>query len=416
MSTRETLGENALRPQSSRTREPVSPRVKLFTDSVIREMTRLAAVHGAINLAQGYPDFPAPPALKAAAARAVKKDYNQYEITWGSLELRTAIAEKARRFNGIQATGEDNVTVTCGATEAMVATMLALTDSNDEVIVPEPFYECYLPSAIISGARVRHVKLKEPSFTFDEEELKRAFSGRGGIRPKAIVVNTPNNPTGRVFSRSELKLLADLCADHGVIAITDEIYEQIVYEGERHVSLATIGDMADSTVTISGASKTYSVTGWRIGYTVAEKKLTEAIRKVHDFLTVCAPSPLQRAALTAYSLKESYYTNLTKTYTRKRDYLLKSLEAMGFECLKPQGAYYILAGFGDVWKGDDVSFAEHMVKDGGVATVPASSFFATPGGEEASEARLPKAGRDPQRGRREDENENWLIVSGPGKI
>jgi aspartate/methionine/tyrosine aminotransferase len=353
--------------------------VGLFADSVIREMTRLAEVHGAINMAQGYPDFPAPSALKAAAARAVKEDYNQYEITWGSVELRAAIAEKARRFNGIQATGGENVTVTCGATEAMVATMLALTDSNDEVIIPEPFYECYIPSAIISGARVRHVRLKEPGFKFDEEELKRAFGGRGGLKPKAIVINTPNNPTGRVFSRSELQLVADLCADHGVLAITDEIYEQIVYDGQRHVSLATVGDMADSTVTISGASKTYSVTGWRIGYTVAERRLTEAIRKVHDFLTVCAPSPLQRAALAAYGMDESYYSSLTKGYTRKRDYLMKSLEAMGFECLKPQGAYYILADFSAVWKGDDVSFADHMVKDGGVATVPASSFFATPG-------------------------------------
>ncbi len=365
----------ALRPPSAKTRVLVSPRVKLFTDSVIRDMTRLAAAHGAINMAQGYPDFPAPSALKAAAARAVKENHNQYEITWGSIELRAAIAEKARRFNGIQATGEDNVTVTCGATEAMVATMLALTDSSDEVIIPEPFYECYIPSAIISGARVRHVQLREPDYRFDEEELKRAFSRR----PKAIMVNTPNNPTGRVFSPGELKVVADLCSDYGVLAITDEIYEQIVYDGRRHVSLATMGDMADSTVTISGASKTYSVTGWRIGYVVAEKGLTEAIRKVHDFLTVCAPSPLQRAAMTGFSLGESYYSKLTENYTKKRDYLLKSLESMGFSCLKPQGAYYILADFSAVWKGDDVSFADNMVKDRGVAMVPASSFFASPG-------------------------------------
>ena len=368
-----------MRPSKSKGQGLISPRVKLFTDSVIREMTRLAAVHGAINMAQGYPDFAAPLALKAAAARAVKEDYNQYEITWGSEELRAAIAEKARKFNGIRATGEDNVTVTCGATEAMVATMLALTDSSDDVIVPEPFYECYVPSTIISGARVRHVKLSEPGFRFDEEELKGAFSGSGGRKPKAIIVNTPNNPTGRVFSRGELRLLADLCADNGVVAITDEIYEQIVYDGARHVSLATLGDMADMTVTISGASKTYSVTGWRIGYTVAEKTLTDAIRKVHDFLTVCAPSPLQRAALAAYGLDESYYADLTRDYTRKRDYLLKELQALGFECLKPQGAYYILADFSGIWKGDDVSFANHMVEDGGVAMVPASSFFATPG-------------------------------------
>lgn len=360
-------------------RVSVSQRVALFQDSLIRDMTRLASVHGAINLAQGYPDFSAPKELKAAAARAVREGYNQYELTWGSEELRNAIAHKARRFNGIQATGDDNVTVTCGATEAMVATMLALTDSNDEVIVPEPFYECYPSSALISGARVRTVRLREPDFRLDEEELKRAFSGRRGVKPRAIVVNTPNNPTGRVLSRDELRLVADLCSDHGVVAITDEIYEQIVYDGARHVSLATLGDMADSTVTISGVSKTYSVTGWRIGYAVAEKGLTEAIRKVHDFLTVCAPAPLQRAALAAYNLDDSYYALLTRTYTRKRDYLLKSLESMGFECLKPEGAYFIMADFRSLWGGDDVGFAENLVKDGGVAVVPASSFFSTPG-------------------------------------
>ena len=352
--------------------------MKLFQDSAIREMTRLADVHGAINLSQGYPDFPAPAVLKAAAVRAVKEDHNQYEITWGSKELRAAIATKARRFNGIEATGEDNVTVTCGATEAVVATMLALTDSHDTVLVPEPFYECYLPSAIISGAKVRHFRLMEPDYRLDEEELKRAFSGRGQ-KPKAIIVNTPNNPTGRVFSKSELGLVADLCADYGVLAITDEIYEQIVYDGLKHVSLATLGDMADSTVTISGLSKTYSVTGWRIGYTVAERGLTEAIRKVHDFLTVCAPAPLQRAALEAYSLGESYYVRLTKDYTRRRDYMLESLEAMGFRCTRPQGAYYIMADFSEVWKGDDYSFANHLVKEGGVASVPGSSFFSTKG-------------------------------------
>ena len=351
-------------------------RVKLFQDSAIREMTRLADLYGAINLAQGYPDFPAPAALKAAAVRAIEKDHNQYEVTWGSVELRAAIAEKAQRFNGIEATGDDNVTVTCGATEAVVSTMVALTDSHDTVLVPEPFYECYVPAAIISGAKVRHFRLREGDLRIDEEELKRAFSRE---RPKAIVVNTPNNPTGRVFSKEELRLVADLCADHGTLAITDEIYEQIVYDGERHVSLATVGDMADSTVTISGASKTYSVTGWRIGYAVAEKGLTDAIRKVHDFLTVCAPAPLQKAALAGFRLGPSYYSQLVRSYTRKRDYLLKELESMGFRCLRPEGAYYILADFSAVWKGDDKGFAEHMVKDGGVAMVPASSFFSTPG-------------------------------------
>ncbi len=360
-------------------REFVSPRVKLFTDSVIREMTRLADVHGAINLAQGFPDFPAPPALKAAGARAIRENRNQYEITWGSEELRNAIAEKAWRFNKIRATGEENVTVTCGATEAMVATMMALTDASDDVIIPEPFYECYVPSTIVSGARARYLQLKGPGFEFDEDDLKEAFRGRNGRKPKAIIINTPNNPTGKVFSREELRLIGDLCADHGVLAITDEIYEQIVYDGAEHVSLATIGDMAEKTVTISGMSKTYSVTGWRLGYTVAEKTLTEAIRKVHDFLTVCAPAPLQRAALEALKFDVSYYEKLTKTYTRKRDYLLRSLEEMGFECTKPEGAYYIMADFSGVWEGDDYRFAEHMVKDSGVATVPASSFYSSHG-------------------------------------
>jgi aspartate/methionine/tyrosine aminotransferase len=374
-------GEGSLKSsQSKKKRGFVSPRVKLFTDSVIRDMTRLADVHGAINLSQGFPDFPAPPSLKAAGARAIREDYNQYEITWGSKELRDAIAEKAWRFNKISATGEDNVTVTCGATEAMAATMVALTDSDDDVIVPEPFYECFVPSTIISGARARFVRLREPGFGFDENDLKRAFSARDGRKPKAIIINTPNNPTGKVFSRDELKLVADLCADYGVLAITDEIYEQIVYDGEKHVSLATIGDMADATVTICGMSKTYSVTGWRLGYTVAEKTLTDAIRKVHDFLTVCAPSPLQRAALEALKLDDSYYSRLTMSYTRKRDYLLKSLEAMGFECTRPQGAYYILADFSEIWKiGDDYAFARHIVRDGGVAVVPASSFYHTKG-------------------------------------
>jgi L-glutamine---4-(methylsulfanyl)-2-oxobutanoate aminotransferase len=356
----------------------VSPRVAFFPESVIREMTRLSDHHGAINLSQGFPDFPVPPAIKAAATKAIREDYNQYEVTWGSPELRDAIAEKARKFNGIRATGKDNVTVTCGATEAMVATMVALTDASDDVVIPEPFYECYVPSTIFSGAHVRHVQLK-PELGFDEEDLKRAFSVRNGRRPKAIVVNTPNNPTGKVFSRPELKLIADLCDDHDIIAITDEIYEQIVYDGQKHVSLATVGDMADKTVTISGMSKTYSVTGWRLGYAVADKTLTQAIRTVHDFLTVCAPSPLQRAALDALKLDDRYYSQLTKSYTRKRDYMLRSLEAMGLRCMKPQGAYYIMVDFSEVWEGDDYSFAEHMVKDRGVATVPASSFYSTKG-------------------------------------
>jgi len=364
-----------LRPPHQKPRRRVSPRVALFAESVIREMTRLADVHGAMNLAQGFPDFKAPAQVKRAAVRAIEEDYNQYEITWGSRELRDAIAAKARRLNRIDATGESNVTVTCGATEAMVAAMVALTDSHDEVIIPEPFYECYVPSTIFSGAKVRYLPLSGPGFSFDEEELKEAFARR----PKAIVINTPNNPTGKVFTRKELRLVADLCRDYDVLAITDEIYEQIVYDGLEHVSLASLEGMADKTVTVSGISKTYSLTGWRVGYVVADKPLTDAIRTVHDFLTVCAPSPLQRAALTAFSLDRRYYDGLLRSYTRKRDYLLKSLGELGLRCVKPQGAYYILADFSELWKGDDNHFAQHMVKDGGVAMVPASSFYATRG-------------------------------------
>ena len=351
----------------------------MFPESVIRDMTRLSDEYGAINLSQGFPDFPAPTVLKRAASKAIGQDYNQYEVTWGSPELRDAIAEKERRFNGIKSTGADNVTVTCGATEAMVAAMIGLTDAGDDVIIPEPFYECYVPSTIFSGARVRNFALEGPRFTFDEEGLKESFREKDGRRPKAIIINTPNNPTGRVFSRKELKLLADLCEDNDVIAITDEIYEHIIYDGLKHVSIATLGNMAERTVTISAMSKTYSITGWRLGYAIADKTLTHAIRTVHDFLTVCAPTPLQRAALEALRMDDSYYVTLAKGYARKRDYMLKSLEAIGFACAKPEGAYYIMADFSEVWKGDDYSFAEHMVKDKGVASVPASSFYATKG-------------------------------------
>lgn len=346
----------------------------LFTDSVIRDMTRLADANGAVNLSQGFPDFPAPTEVKGAAIAAIRGDKNQYEVTAGSKELREAIAEKALRVNGIPASGERNVTVTCGATEAMAATVIALTDSNDEIIVPEPFYENYVPSAIISGARVRYVPLmQEGSWSLDEEAMKEAMSRR----PKAIVINTPNNPSGRVLSKDELGIVADLCTDYDVLAITDEIYEHIVYDRRKHVSLASLGDMSERTVTISGLSKTYSITGWRLGYTIAEKGLTEAIRTVHDFLTVCAPSPFQAAALEALKLYGSYYEGLIEMYARKRDYMVRSLDEIGFKCVRPQGAYYILADYREVWHGEgsDTGFAHYLVKDRGVAVVPASSFY-----------------------------------------
>jgi aspartate/methionine/tyrosine aminotransferase len=353
----------------------VSKKVGLLPESVIREMTRLASIYGAINLAQGFPDFPAPPQLKKAAMRAIKEDHNQYEVTAGSPELREALGAKLGRVNRIRADPETEITVMCGSTEALLAAVLALTDRDDEIVIHEPFYENYGPAAVISGARARYVRLLEPAFELDEEELKMAFNSR----TRAIIINTPNNPSGRVFTEKELGVIADLCEDYDCVAITDEIYEQIVYRGNKHVSLATVKNMADRTVTICGFSKTYSVTGWRIGYAAAEKHLTQAIRTVHDFITVCAPAPLQRAAIEALSLPESYYKQLVQSYTKKRAYMLRSLSSLGFNCVEPQGAYYILADFEELSKKDDSAFAEDLVKQPRVAVVPGSSFYSTQG-------------------------------------
>jgi aminotransferase len=344
----------------------------LFAESAIRNMSLLAERIGAVNLAQGSPDFSAPVSVKRAAVAAIRENRNQYEKTVGSQELREAIAARVRRFNGISADANEEVTVTCGSTEAITAAMIALTDPGDNVIVPEPFYESYLPATILSGARAIHFRLREPDFSLAEEDLKAAFSQR----PKVILLNTPNNPTGRVFSRKELSVVADLCEDYDAVAITDEIYEHIVYDGNSHVSLATIGDMHERTVTVSGLSKTFSITGWRIGYAVAEKSLSWALRTVHDYLTVCAPTPLQRAAVTALALPDSYYRDLAATYDKKRLFMLKALEGIGFSCFRPQGAYYILADFGAMSKLDDFAFADQLARKAGVAVVPASSFYA----------------------------------------
>jgi aspartate/methionine/tyrosine aminotransferase len=360
--------------QAKAVRTRVSRRAQYFTESVIRQMTRLAKQYGAINLAQGMPDFAAPPTVKSAAIKAIRDDLNQYEITWGSAELRDAIAAKARTFNGIEANPETDITVTCGATEAMTGSIIAVTDPGEEVIIPEPFYENYVPATIIAGARARHVALRQPDFRFNEEELKRSFNSR----TKAIILNTPNNPSGKVFSREELRVVADLCADYDALAITDEIYEYIIYDGRRHVSIATIGDMHDRTVTISGLSKTYSVTGWRVGYAIATKEIMSAIRKVHDFTTVCAPTPMQRAGVEALKLPPSYYVKLAGEYQRRRDFIVKSLSDLGFDPVNPEGAYYVLADFSAISKKDDTEFGRYLVKQGKVAAVPASSFYAHP--------------------------------------
>jgi len=352
-------------------RPPVSHRSTLFTESVIREMTRLCQQHGGVNLAQGFPDFPAPEALKEEAVRAVRADVNQYAITWGARRLRAALAAKTLRFTGLSYEPETEITVCCGSTECMAATLLALVNPGEEVVIFEPFYENYGPDAILCGAEPRFVRLREPDWSFDPAELERAFSNR----TKAIVINTPNNPTGKVFSRAELEQVAALCRRWDVVAVTDEIYEHIVYDGERHISLASLDGMRERTVTISGISKTYSVTGWRVGYCLAPPPISSAIRKVHDFLTVGAPAPFQEAAAVALDLPEDYYRRLADGYRERRDYLVPALEDAGFQAFLPRGAYYVMTDISGFGFSDDVSFARHLVSGVGVAAVPGSSFY-----------------------------------------
>jgi len=347
-------------------------RVSLFTESVIREMTRLALEHNAVNLAQGFPDFPAPAELLAAASRALAEGHNQYAITWGSPRLREAIAEKVRWFNGIEADPERNVTVTCGATEAMIATLLATVNPGDEVIVFEPFYENYGVDTLMSGAVPRYIQLRlEPGFPFDADALRDAI----GPRTKAIIVTTPHNPTGKVFTRAELEMIADLCRRHNLLAITDEVYEHIIYDGREHLSIASLPGMAERTVTVNSTSKSYGVTGWRVGWTIAPAQVATGIRKVHDFLTVGAAAPLQEAAATALRFPRSYYTELGAMYQQKRNVLLEMLREAGFECHTPSGAYYIMCDVSRFGFADDVEFTMHMIRRVGVAPVPGSSFY-----------------------------------------
>jgi aminotransferase len=354
----------------------LSRRVEFFTESVIRDMTRLSLKHDAINLAQGFPDFPAPEELKRAAASAIMEDYNQYSITWGAKDLRNEIARKASEYNHIEADPESEITVTCGSTEAMMASMLALINEGDEVIIFEPFYENYSPDAAVSGAVPRFVPLND-DYSIDEGALVSAFNKK----TRALILNTPNNPCGKVFAGDELKLIADLCNDYDVIGVTDEIYEYILYDNRKHTSIGSMDKMKDRTITISGFSKTYSVTGWRIGYALAEKKLTSAIRKVHDFLTVGAPAPLQHACVAALRFPDSYYKELVKMYDGKRKLLYNALIKAGFNCRMPEGAYYILADIPDDNKMDDMTFAKYMVREIGVAAVPGSSFYKSDAGK-----------------------------------
>ena len=343
-----------------------------FTESVIREMTRVANEHGAINLAQGFPDFAAPEVLKEAAIEAIRADVNQYAVTWGAPRLRKAIAAKYQRFYGMEVDEAREITVTCGATEAMASALLAVVDPSDEVIVFEPFYENYGPDAILCGAKPVWVPM-EPGGV-DLDRLAAAFSAR----TRAIIINTPNNPTGHVFTRAELEAVAELCQRHDALAVTDEIYEHILYEGE-HVPLAQLDGMRGRTITISGYSKTFSITGWRVGTIVAPAELTGAIRKVHDFLTVGAPAPLQEAVAAGLeTLGDDYYADLAEGYRERRDVLVGALKAAGFRCEAPAGAYYVLADFSALSDLDDDAFSRWLAKEIGVAPVPGSSFFHDP--------------------------------------
>src|SRR5437868_1810368 len=342
-------------------------------------MTRQAHLHHAINLAQGFPDFPAPAEIKRAAQEAIAADVNQYAITWGAKSLRQAIARNFQRWRGVEIDPETEITVCCGSTEAMISSLLGVTNAGDEIIVFEPFYENYGPDAIIAGAQPNFVKLRPPAdpageWTFDEHELRRAF----GPRTKAIIVNTPNNPTGKVFTRAELELIRDLCLEHDVLAITDEIYEHIIYDGAAHICMAKLEGMRDRTITINGISKTYSVTGWRVGWAIAPPALTDAIRKVHDFLTVGAPAPLQEAAAAALDFPEKYYHDLAERYYKRREHLRAGLLQAGFKAYLPRGAYYIMTDISAFGFPNDLAFTTHLVKEVGIAAVPGSSFYNHP--------------------------------------
>jgi aspartate/methionine/tyrosine aminotransferase len=352
-----------------------SARIGEFKESVIREMTRLAIQHGAVNLAQGFPDFPAPAEIKAAAQQAIADDVNQYTITWGAKPFRNAICQSYRRFHQLEVDPERELTVCCGATEGMIATLLALLNPGDEVVVFEPFYENYWPDSQLSGAVIRYVGLRAPDWTFDADQLRAAFNGK----TRALILNSPNNPTGKVFSRVELEQIGRLAEEFDCLLISDEIYEHIVFDGRRHVPLMTLPGLRKRCVSVNSLSKTFSVTGWRVGWVVAPPELTNSIRKVHDFLTVGAAAPLQQAGITALQMEDSYFTGLALSYQAKRNQLTAILERAGFRCFTPFGAYYTMCDISGFDFADDIAMAKHLVEHIGVSAVPGSSFFSKPG-------------------------------------
>ncbi len=351
-----------------------SERALRFTESVIRDMTRVCIKHRGVNLAQGFPDFPAPTEIKEAAIKAIREEFNQYAITWGTPALRQAIVQKFARYNGVEMDPDKEITVCCGATECMISSLMAIVNPGEEVIVFEPFYENYGPDAILCGATPRFITLHEPEWHFDEKELARTFNNK----TKAIVINTPNNPTGKVFTREELQFVADLCQKWGVVAVTDEIYEHILYDGAKHISIASLPGMREQTITINSISKTYSLTGWRVGWAIAAAHLTASIRKVHDFLTVGAAHPLQEGAVAALRSPSTYYRTLAEAYGERRDFLLKVLGEVGFRIYHPRGAYYIMTDVAHFGFQDDVTCSFHLVEKFGVATVPGSCFYSRP--------------------------------------
>jgi len=369
-------------------RSMLSAKAEKFTESVIREMTRLALKHNAVNLSQGFPDFAAPAEVKEAARQAISDDINQYAITWGAKALRDAIVEKFERTQGIRVDPEREITICCGSTEAMMSAMMAIINPGDEIVVFEPYYENYGPDAILSGATPRFVKMKPPKtendvWSYDENELAAAF----GPKTKAVILNTPNNPTGKVFTRAELEFIRDLCVRWNAYCVTDEIYEHILYDGTEHITMAGIDGMRERTIVINGMSKTYSVTGWRVGWAIAPPETTAAIRKVHDFLTVGAAAPLQQAGAAALKSPQAYYDKLAVAYAEKRARLLKILTTAGFTIYRPRGAYYIMTDISAFPDPDpkrfaaptrDVRFSKYLVEEIGVATVPGSSFYNNP--------------------------------------
>jgi aspartate/methionine/tyrosine aminotransferase len=364
-------------PKISKNR--ISQKAASFTESVIREMSREAVKYGAVNLGQGFPDWPAPEDIKQKAKEAIDDDHNQYAITWGVKSFRDAIAKKTMWFLGLDLDPEAEITVTCGSTEGMIAAMMATVDPGEEVVVFEPFYENYAPDAILSDAVPRHVPLyrTDNGFVFDRDELRAAFNEK----TKAIIICNPNNPTGKVFTRDEMEFIADLCKEFGALCFTDEIYEHIIYgvkedaDPFEYISMATIEGMRERTVVVNSMSKTYSVTGWRVGYCIAPADITSAIRKVHDFLTVGAANCLQHAGAYALSLPPSYYDELQREYQKKRDFIVPVLQNAGFKCDSPDGAYYVMCDISDFGFPNDIEFTKHLIREVGVAVVPGSSFY-----------------------------------------